>query len=175
MIEMDQRALVERLRRLDEDAALMFDDGRRFRLIIVGGSALVMRNYIIRATHDIDAVSVPRELGDLLCKYDINSRAEAYISNFPYHFEDRVQYLLTGRKIDFLTASLEDIVIAKLHSNRTVDEKDVESPAVIKKLNWGLLDHLANDADEAKASALNERSHKEFLFCYENYVRRWRP
>ena len=34
--------LLERLARLDEDADLMFDDDRRFRMVIVGGSALIL-------------------------------------------------------------------------------------------------------------------------------------
>ena len=33
--------LLERLARLDEDADLLFDDDRRFKLVIVGGSALI--------------------------------------------------------------------------------------------------------------------------------------
>ena len=33
--------LLDRLARLDEDADLLFDDDRRFRMGIVGGSALI--------------------------------------------------------------------------------------------------------------------------------------
>lgn len=32
--------LLERLERLDEDADLLFDDDRRFKMVIVGGSVL---------------------------------------------------------------------------------------------------------------------------------------
>ena len=34
--------LLKRLERLDEDADLLFDDDRRFRMVIVGGSALIL-------------------------------------------------------------------------------------------------------------------------------------
>lgn len=33
--------LLKRLVRLDEDADLMFDDDKRFSMVIVGGSALI--------------------------------------------------------------------------------------------------------------------------------------
>ena len=63
--------LLERLARLDEDADLLFDDDRRFRMVIVGGSALILLETITRATHDIDALDVSPEIVDLLEKYDI--------------------------------------------------------------------------------------------------------
>ena len=34
--------LIERLKRLDEEASLRFDDSSRFRVVIVGGSALIL-------------------------------------------------------------------------------------------------------------------------------------
>lgn len=39
---MEYMELIERLKRLDEDASLMFDDDRRFRVVIVGGGALIL-------------------------------------------------------------------------------------------------------------------------------------
>ena len=74
--------LLERLARLDEDADLMFDDDRRFRMVIVGGSALILLETITRATHDIDALDVSPEIMDLLEKYDINTRVSTFINNF---------------------------------------------------------------------------------------------
>lgn len=71
--------LLERLARLDEDADLLFDDDRRFRMVIVGGSALILLETITRATHDIDALDVSPEIVDLLEKYDINTRAGTFI------------------------------------------------------------------------------------------------
>lgn len=69
--------------RLDEDADLLFDDDRRFRMVIVGGSALILLETITRATHDIDALDVSPEIVDLLEKYDINTRVGTFINNFP--------------------------------------------------------------------------------------------
>ena len=78
--------LRKRLERLDEDADLMIDNNDRYQMVIVGGSAFILLGKLTRATHDIDALSVPKELYGLLGKYDINTDVEAYIDNFPYNF-----------------------------------------------------------------------------------------
>lgn len=176
MGEMIRSELLERLIRLDEDAALLFDDERRFRLVIVGGSALILLEAITRATHDIDALDVSLELRELLDKYDINCRVQAYINNFPYNYEDRLRKIpIEGQKIDFYTASLEDIVIAKLFSYRDTDRQDLIDEKVIQAIDWKKLDVLAKDEDEIKASVLNDRCYQDFLYDYKEYVRRYRP
>ena len=77
--------LRKRLERLDEDADLMIDNNDRYQMVIVGGSAFILLGKLTRATHDIDALSVPKELYGLLGKYDINTDVEAYIDNFTYN------------------------------------------------------------------------------------------
>ena len=168
--------LLDRLARLDVDAVLLFDDDRRFRLVIVGGSALILLETITRATHDIDALDASAELTELLEKYDINTRVASFINNFPYNYDERLKPLrLDGKRIDFFTASLEDIVIAKLYSARPTDRQDVIAPEVLRNINWELLDKLATAEDEAMASALNEFCYREFRDTYEEYARRYRP
>ena len=111
----------------------------------------------------------------LLERYDINAQVTAYINNFPYNYEDRLHKLdIESRKIDFYTTSLEDIVIAKLCSYRDTDRQDVISPEVIKALDWDLLEKLATDEDELKAN-ISDRGYSEFLYNYEEYVRRYHP
>ena len=176
MCAMMKEDLLERLRRLDEDADLLYEDDRRFEMIVVGGSALILLDSISRATHDIDALNVPRELADLIEKYDINTQAETYINNFPYNFEDRLQPVpIEGQKIDFFTASLEDIVIAKLCSGRDTDSSDLVQEEILQTLDWDVLEHLATAEDELKLSALNDRCYGEFKANYDEYVGRFRP
>ena len=111
----------------------------------------------------------------LLENYDINCRVTAYATNFSYNYEDRLRPLpINGTKIDFFTASLEDIVIAKLFSARSTDRQDIINPSVLEKLNWELLDKLATADDEVKAAALIERNYQSFLADYQEYVRRYR-
>ena len=109
-------------------------------------------------------------------KYDINAHVETYINNFPYNFEDRLVKLpIEGERIDFYTASLEDIVVAKLYSSRDTDRQDIIAETVLQNINWDELERLAFADDEAKASALNDRSYQDFLDNYKEYVRRFRP
>lgn len=168
--------LRKRLERLDEDADLMIDNNDRYQMVIVGGSAFILLGKLTRATHDIDALSVPKELYSLLGKYDINTDVEAYIDNFPYNFQDRLQPLPFGdKKVQFYTPSLEDLVIAKLCSFRDTDKADVESEAVRNSLDWDLLEHLATDEDELRASILYDWRYRDFYIRYQAYVERWRP
>jgi len=175
MLKLLHDDLLARLKGLDEEVALTLDGDDRYYMIIVGGSALVLRRLRDTATHDIDVVSNSKELFPYLDKYDINTRVEAYINCFPYNFEDRVEMLHKGRRIDFYTVSLEDAVIAKLYAMRPQDALDISSEQVLGKLDWALLDKLATDSGEAQASALNERSYSIFLDAYADYARRHRP
>lgn len=175
MRPMQREELIQRLKDLDEEANLLFDHIERLHLIIVGGGALVLMDVIPRGTHDIDAIDASRDLHGLMEKYDINTRVQTFINNFPYNYEDRIRRLdIDGKIIDFFTASLEDIVIAKLYSHRDTDRMDITSPEVIDQLDWDLLHHLATADDEARSSALNERSYKEFLDGFCDYERRFR-
>ncbi len=175
MDEFNREGIEERLLRLDEDADLLFDDDRRFRMIIVGGSALILLETITRATHDIDALDVDPDLYHLLEKYDINTRVGTFINNFPYNYDERLVLIHTGRRIDFYTASLEDIVVAKLYSGRGKDLQDIIDPRVLAAVDWARLEHLATAEDEAQASALNPFQYREFLDSYQEYVKRWKP
>jgi len=168
--------LLERLARLDEDVDLLFDDDRQFKMVIVGGSALILLETIARATLDIDALDVSPEIVDLLEKYDINTRVGTFINNFPYNYDERlVPIPMNSRRIKFFTASLEDIVIAKLYSGRATDIQDIIDPNVLAAIDWAKLDYLATDEFEAKASALNPYRYQEFLDSYKTYKERWCP
>lgn len=168
--------LIQRLLDLDEEADLLFEDSERLHLIIVGGGALILMEYISRATHDIDAIDASKKLQAIMESYDINTRVQTYINNFPFNYEDRIRPLdIKGKKIDFYTASLEDIVIAKLYSYRDSDARDLESPLVLQNIDWDLLDHLATAEDEAKCTALNDRAYDSFLFHYRQYRERFCP
>lgn len=168
--------LIERLKQLDEEASLMFDQAERLHLIIVGGGALVLMEIIPRSTHDIDVLDASKQLMELIQHYDINTKVQTYINNFPYNYEDRIQRLdIDGKIIDFFTASLEDIVIAKLYSIRDTDWEDITSSYVLDRLDWEILHSLAINEDEAKASAINETRYREFLDSFTEYERRFRP
>ena len=168
--------LMERLARLDEDVDLLFDDDRRFNMVIVGGSALILLEKITRATLDIDALDVSHEIIPLLEKYDINTHVGTFINNFPYNYYDRIVPVgMNGKRIDFYTASLEDIVIAKLYSGRETDVQDIIDEGVLNAIDWDRLEYLATAEDEVQASALNPFRYADFKSSYDRYVERWCP
>lgn len=41
--------------------------------------------------------------------------------------------------------------------------------------NWDLLEHLATDEDELRASILNDWRYRDFYIRYQEYVERWKP
>ena len=64
----------------------MIDNDDRYQMVIVGGSAFILLGKLTRATHDIDALSVPKELYSLSASTISTLMWEAYIDNFPYNF-----------------------------------------------------------------------------------------
>ncbi len=173
---MKRNDILDRLDKMDMEAFVTLDNSEMYQMIIVGGSGLVLLGILSRATQDIDTIQASPGIWHLLAEYDANLRVSTYINNFPYNFEDRLQKVpIGGRKIVFYTASLEDIVVAKLYSNRDTDRQDLISDEVLKNIDWEKLKHLALDPGEAKSSALNERNYLDFLYNYNEYVRRYSP
>lgn len=157
--------------RLDEDASLMFDGDDRFICIIVGGSALILLGYLTRATHDIDLLHTPRELLELLEKYDMNTNVSAHMDNFPDDYPERVHKIdLPTQKIDFYTLSLEDLVVSKLAAWRGKDEQDITSDAVLRAIDWN---QLAKSADMVRMGIISDRARGEFDLRYEEYVEKY--
>jgi len=175
MFQMTREDLLDRLSRLDEEAFYSLTTETRYKMVIVGSGALILHEYIDRYTTDIDVVYTSPDLMPLLEKYNINTRAEAYINSFPYNFEDRLVPLVQGRKIDYFTASLEDIVVAKLNAMRPPDLLDIQAEDVLKQIDWDLLEQLVTGEEEAKVSALNDRNYKKLLDAYKEYVSRCKP
>ena len=172
MFEISKDEILSRLKSLDEDASLLFDDSESFTLIIVGGGALILQEYIARSTHDIDVISVSEPLRNLLERHDINCPLLAYLDTFSDGYESRAALIFKGERIAFFTAALEDIIIAKLHAMRDTDKLDIEAGSIRNELDWELLDTLAKNIEE---SSLNERRYREFRYYYDDYVRRFRP
>ncbi len=175
MSEFHKDGILERLMRLDEDAYMMFDDDCRYRIVIVGGSALILLEKITRATQDIDALEAHRDIQCLLEKYDINTRVSTFSRNFAYNYDERLVPVYNGRRIEFYTASLEDIVVAKLCSAREKDLADIKDENVLKAIDWDRLHYLATAEDEVKANIMNRDRYLDFWYSYLRYVKECRP
>lgn len=138
--------ILERLKRLDEDITLLDPSADLYTCIIVGGSALVLMDKIVRSTHDIDSIVSSDRLLPLLEAYNINTNVSSYFINFPEDFKERlVPVDIQTNKIKFFTLSAEDIVVSKLCGGREKDEEDISGYELTKNLDWDLLDRLIED------------------------------
>lgn len=171
-LQMGEQELHSRLLELDRAAALLYP-GRRFRLVLVGGGALVLLGCLTRATADLDALNVPYELVNLIERYDVSARVAAYSDQFAHTMEDRlIPLTLETECLEYRVASLEDIVGSKLYSNRPIDESDVRRPEVLAALDWDRLDEVVEDM---RGTVLVDRRYRDMLANYEAYKKECRP
>jgi Cys-tRNA synthase (O-phospho-L-seryl-tRNA:Cys-tRNA synthase) len=167
--------LVERLKRLDEDVYLLQsinDNFERITCIIVGGGALVLMQCIDRATSDIDLINCPKEILELLERHNFNCRVQSFIDNYPVNYADRCNKVdIETKIIDYYVTSLEDIVIAKLTSNRPKDHIDVQEQHIIERIDWERLEQLA---EEIRETLLSDNTYLNFKSQYDYYVGRYK-
>lgn len=165
-----KQEITERLLKLDEEVSLALDDTETYyEMVIVGGGALVLIDKLSRATQDIDAIMYPKELCPFLEKYDINNHVLAYMTNFaPDYYDRRIRIDIPTKKIHFYTASLEDIVISKLFSDRPKDKHDIMNTEIIKALDWNKMDEIINSED-FNDNILNDRLRNVFMYNYRDY------
>ena len=78
---MNKNELLERLKQLDDDMALLDNSEDLCTCVIVGGSALVLMDKIYRSTHDIDSIASSEKILPLLDAYGINMNVKAYLTN----------------------------------------------------------------------------------------------
>lgn len=171
-LDMGAEELRSRLLGFDRAVALRYPR-RSFRLVLVGGGAMVLLGCLSRATSDLDILTPPVELQSLMDEYDLSGRVVAYQDHFAYNLEDRLVTLdLPTKAVECAVASLEDLVASKLHSDRDTDRADVRRPEVLSALDWNM---LAEVAEDMRASSLNERRYRLFLRNYSEYREEFRP
>jgi hypothetical protein len=172
LLELGKEELENRLREFDRAVSLLYP-GRSFRLVLVGGGAMVLLGCLARSTADLDTLEVPRELVTLMGKYDINCRVTAHLDHFAYNLEDRLVPLNLGTTaVELCAASLEDVVASKLYSDRERDAHDIRRPEVLRALDW---ERLAEVATDMQASMMNERRYEQFLHHYREYRKEHGP
>ncbi len=171
-LKMGPEELRSRLMKFDQAVGLL-SPGCRYELLIVGGGALILLGVLDRPTDDLDAIDFPRDLYDLMARYDIRGHMGPYEHNFPFNRSDRrVPLDVPIENGVCYTASLEDLVASKLCSPRTEDESDIPASAVLAALDW---DKLAAVAEEMPLNCLNERTLGEFRHSYQRYVKECKP
>lgn len=170
--------LIDTLLAIDEEASLTLGDSRaKPVVVIVGGAAFMLRDLTCRSiTHDVDVLQATQAVRQILTAYPaVNGHVASFTDQIPYNFEDRLVSLEIGAKaIEYMTPSVEDLVVMKLYAERPNDVQDVDAAAERGAIDWQLLDHLVYDSDESKASALSERRYREMVGAYERFCERWR-
>jgi len=173
-MNLTKKDILTRLQRLDRRVVAEFSnyDGR-FVVIIVGGGALALHDYVSRVTSDIDVLEASSSLYELMEHYDINGQVNAHIFSYLYNFPDRASLVWSGQKIDYYAASLEDIVIAKISANRTKDWDDLAQ--IHNFVDWDTLDYLLRDEEELSTLKMSDRVYLDFKANYEIFESRYRP
>ena len=170
--DMGGEELRSRLLAFDRAVALLHP-GRSFRLVLVGGGAMVLLGCLARATSDLDVLVFPPELASLMTQFDLNGRVRAWEDHFACNIEDRLVPIdVSTTVVACYSASLEDLIVSKLHSTRPKDAQDIRRPEVLKALDW---DRLADAVADTEGSVLIERRHRDFLADYASYRKECGP
>jgi len=143
--------------------------GMTFQCVIVGGSALLIKNIITRGTLDVDVLSVSKEIEELFAAFDFNTRVKAVLDCFSYHYDDRLELVdIKTKSIKYYTPAIEDLIVSKLYAYRGKDIEDLEKIKNSKKYDPILLDKIVQ---EAKLSAITERRYQEMVDLYNRFFK----
>lgn len=179
---MDRALLLEKLKHIDEDAffAGIPRNGAKVRVVIVGGSALLLHDLSQKAvTKDVDIYAAEDSVRDILyADPDFNAQCQTFSACLPYRFEERlVTAPMETMAVEYLTPSLEDLAVMKLYRWEEPDKLDLTAARFLESLNWTQLDQLVHDPEEAAASRIalpeNDREFQNLLHNYEEYRRGW--
>lgn len=172
---MNKGGIIEKLKRVDED--LFFEFGpspaKKPYVVIVGGGAVMLRGLSDKmASKDIDVFKYEEAAAAyLFSDPDINAQSGAYELNMPYGYEDRLVEVDLGlRSLRVFTPSAEDLAVMKLYRWEEPDKIDLYSPEFVKALDWGLLEKIVYDPDEALGSRVCEpRYDSEYRRMADNF------
>lgn len=163
---MFQEDLLERLILLDRDFHQLYPD-ITIECIIIGGSALILKGLLSRATDDIDIIYAEDKLLNICQAYGFSNNAATYESNLPYDYQDRLEEIsIPTKSINYLTPSTEDIIVMKIYASREKDKEDIETIRLKGNYDKKLLDHCVKEAEK---SSLSEYRYREMVSLYHDY------
>ena len=151
----DRQGIIDRLVQLDGDLLALYPGRGPFDIVIVGGSAIVLRGLAPgkTLTVDIDALRTASELEGLLARYDINTHVDTFRFQFPLHFDERLARVpFPGTMLRVFTLSNEDLTITKLLAWRSQDQQDLLSMLEAGSIDMGKLKAIVDDAVELRAN-----------------------
>jgi hypothetical protein len=143
--------IIHRIIQLDNDLLALYGMTRRFEIILVGGSALVLLDLLSdeRFTTDIDVLETSNEIIPLLERYDMNLDVSTFIYKYPENWRERLQPIEYEDKVlDVYTLSNEDLAITKLLAWRRTDQTDLVNMLAAGSIDVGKLKNIINDITE---------------------------
>lgn len=165
---MNKKELEQRMIELDTITHDLYP-GLTFECVIVGGSALLIRNIITRGTLDVDVLEVSKEVEELFASFDFNTRVKAVLDCFPYNYADRLELVdIETKCIQYYTPAIEDLIVSKLYAYRAKDIEDLEKIKKSKKYDHIHLDKIVK---EARLSAITERRYLEMVDLYNRFFK----
>lgn len=153
-VNYNREDIIKRLILLDKKLSSQFDVRKnKFKLIIIGGAALMLKYDLDRPTDDIDSLKIEKRLRIFLEKdYDlfrINDKCRGVIM-IHYDYEDRLSKLpdvgYTFRFLDIFTLSDYDLIITKFGRGDTKDIRDIVTSGILDNINKERLDKLMKEA-----------------------------
>jgi hypothetical protein len=151
--------IIERLDSLDGDLLSLAQDGQRFEITVVGGSALILLGLTVdsRITTDIDVMESARQAEQLLERYDMNTHVTNFRFRLPDNWRSRRQRLpFEGIVLDVFAPSNEDLAILKLDAWRDIDRNDLHDMVLSGQLDMKLLQAIVNDVSELRVNFNDE-------------------
>lgn len=175
MLDMNKDRLVKVLLQVDEEVGLL-DLKINYKpvIMIVGGSSFILQDLSSRnVTHDIDVLRCDQAIKEIIDKYSIiNSQVITYEDSLPYNYEDRLIKLeIDAKNVEYISPSLEDLVVMKLYGARPNDLQDINSEEVINNIDWKMMDYLVFDHDEAYSSNFIRQRYYEMVEEYKNFAK----
>lgn len=151
--------ILERLTQLDDDLIALYGYSRRFELVVVGGSALILSNLApnSRFTTDIDVLISANELEGLLARYDMNDHVSTFLYRYPENWDERKKKVdFDGQVLEVYTLSNEDLAITKLMAWRAADIADLQNMLKSGNIDQQKLWEILNNPTEVQINVAKE-------------------
>lgn len=161
---LDKDELLARLEQLDGDLFALYPGKGSFDLVVVGGSAIVLRDLAPAKTQtlDIDVLKTAEELEGLLARYNINTNVDTFRFKFPSGYMDRlVAVPFDGTMLRIYTLSNEDLAITKLLAWRPQDQEDLQGMLEAGNIDLNALDEIVDSIGELQIN-LDEEEWEAF-------------
>lgn len=162
---LDKDELLARLEQLDGDLFALYPDKEPFDLVVVGGSAIVLRDLAPAKTQtlDMDVLKTAAELEGLLARYDINTNVDTFRFKFPSGYMDRLVAIpFDGAMLHVYTLSNEDLAITKLLAWRPQDQEDLQGMLEASNIDLNALDEIVSTIGELQIN-LDEKEWEAFV------------